>query len=361
MNRFKALPIAAAGVFVFLTVSCGGCSLPFFGGGPKFGSPEHLTILSYNVENLFDDVANGNEYYQYDPSRGEWTTELFHRKLASLSEAILYSPRGGADILVLQEVENINAVETLGDHYLKGGGYRHIQMTATPDSAIQMACMSRYPIISSRVHRTAVDTLSPTRPVMEVVVDIDGVLCTLLINHWKSKYGGAEETEPSRRASAALIRRRTAEIKEEHPERDTVVVGDLNVRTDEYEYIDKAYPTALMPLSEARSFPKETDALFITDSPEKTDGTVTFYSPWLEEEINPPGSYVYGGEWEQIDHFLFGPSLFDGNGLDYHDFSVEAPDFILRKDGYPYSFYRGAGTGYSDHLPLLLVLKNMDR
>lgn len=367
MKRIKALSLASAGVFIFLAVSCSGCTLPFLDGG----SAESVTILSYNVENLFDDVTNGTEYYQYDPSRGEWTTELFHRKLAALSEVILSSPRGGADILALQEVENINAAETLRDHYLKGGGYKYIQMTKTPDSAIQLVCMSRYPIISSRSHRTSIDALPLTRPIMEVTLDIEGVHCTLLLNHWKSKYGGAEETEPLRLASAALIRRRTAEIKEEFPERDIIVAGDLNVRTDEYEFINREYPTALMPLSEAAASPGESawenafsrtaEPLFLTGNPEKADGIAIFYSPWLEEETDPPGSYVYGGEWEQIDHFLLGPNLFDGKGVDFLDFSVEAPDFILGKDGYPYSFYRTSGTGYSDHLPLLMELRIMDR
>ncbi|MFP4179047.1 MAG: endonuclease/exonuclease/phosphatase family protein [Spirochaetaceae bacterium] len=371
MNHVKALSLAAAGGFILLAVSCSGCTLPLLEGG----STESVTILSYNVENLFDDVTNGSEYYQYDPSRGEWTTELFHRKLAAISEVILSSPRGGADVLALQEVENINAAETLRDHYLKGGGYRHMQITETPDSAIQLLCMSRYPIVSARSHRTSIYDIPLTRAVLEVTLDIDGVPCTLLLNHWKSKYGGAEETEPSRMASAALIRRRTAEIAAKFPERDIVVAGDLNVRADEYEFIDREYPTALMPLSEAPAFPGEQpyedasslkgEPLFLTGSPKKVgegaEGSAVFYSPWLGEETDPPGSYVYGGEWEQIDHYLLGENLFDGRGLDYDGFSVEAPDFILGKDGYPYSFYRAGGTGYSDHLPILLKLEIMER
>ncbi len=138
MRKIKTLVHASAGFLLMLLVSCTGCSLPFAEKSP----PHSLSILSYNVQNLFDDHANGNEYYEFDPSRGEWTTELYHRKLLALSELILHTPRGGADVLVLQEVENLQTVEELRDLYLKGAGYRFIRVSDTPDQAIQLACLT---------------------------------------------------------------------------------------------------------------------------------------------------------------------------------------------------------------------------
>ena len=53
---------------VLLTfISCTRCTFP--GSKPKDGK---VTVLSYNVENLFDDVDNGTEYPENDPGAGEW-------------------------------------------------------------------------------------------------------------------------------------------------------------------------------------------------------------------------------------------------------------------------------------------------
>lgn len=355
-TRRHAVGCCAGAVMLLLLSSCGGCSFPFIGDA-KNKPPKSLTILSYNVQNLFDDVSNGSEYYEFDPSRGEWSSELFHRKLMALSEVLLHSPRGGADLIVLQEVENLNAVETLRDHYLKGGGYRFFCVSETPDMAIQQACLSRYPIVASRVHRTRMDRGPRLRPVLECTIDADGQRLSLLINHWKSKSGGAEETEPQRIAAAGVVRRVAAEYTEKKPGRDLVVLGDLNERVDEFLLIERDYPTALMPLSARSPEAEERGSLFLTAEREAIDGTASFYSPWLEEDVNREGSYVYGGEWERIDHVLFGPALFDGEGFDYDSFSVVAPEFILDAEGRPLSFNRRFGTGYSDHLPILLELE----
>ncbi len=347
-----ALPCLVAAL-TLLQISCGSCSLPF-----EDLPPDTLSILSYNVENLFDDVGNGSEYREFDPAHGEWSTDLFHRKLLAVSQAVLHSPRGGADILLLQEVENLNALETLREHYLKGAGYRYLAITDEEESAIELTCLSRFPVSSVRVHHAFVDGLPQSRPVLECNLDIGGIPLRLLVNHWKSKYGGAEETEPLRIAAASIVTRRLEEIRRRHPGQDVIVAGDLNERTDEYAQVEGAYPTALLPAGTGIHAP---DSIRLTTNPEAADGASLLFSPWLGREIGPEGSYYYGGEWEQIDHFLFGPALFDGRGFDFVSFSVIAPEVLLNEDGTPYAWSRHSGTGYSDHLPILLELKMVEQ
>ncbi|HDY87630.1 MAG TPA: hypothetical protein ENH82_05865 [bacterium] len=53
-------------------------------------------------------------------------------------------------------------------------------------------------------------------------------------NHWKSKLGGAEETEFQRLEVAALIAGKLREIHLEQPYADIVVLGDLNENVVEY-------------------------------------------------------------------------------------------------------------------------------
>jgi len=51
-------------------------------------SASGLTLMSYNVENLFDDVHNGSEYREFDPGRGTWNAEFFKVRIKSIAEVV---------------------------------------------------------------------------------------------------------------------------------------------------------------------------------------------------------------------------------------------------------------------------------
>ena len=86
---------------------------PFSWRLPALDRAAALTIMSYNVENLFDDVRDGTEYREFDPGRGAWNTESFQLRIKALSEVVRKAVPGGPDILLLQEVENENALQVL--------------------------------------------------------------------------------------------------------------------------------------------------------------------------------------------------------------------------------------------------------
>ena len=68
--------------------------------------------MCWNVENLFDDVDNGTEFPDYDPAG-----QVGHRGIPpagdTVAEVIRKAVPGGPDVLVLQEVENENALRAL--------------------------------------------------------------------------------------------------------------------------------------------------------------------------------------------------------------------------------------------------------
>ena len=68
----------------------------------------------------------------------------------------------------------------------------------------------------------------------------------LLNNHWKSRHGGAAETEHYRGQAAAAPAARLREIHAADPQADVIVASDLNVSVDEYELRRGRYVTALM-------------------------------------------------------------------------------------------------------------------
>ncbi|HUX22741.1 MAG TPA: endonuclease/exonuclease/phosphatase family protein [Spirochaetia bacterium] len=331
-------------------VSCSGCSL-----GPFGSRTRRVTLLEYNTENLFDDVSNGTEYSEFDPSGGEWSTELFHIKMQHIAEVLRAAVRGGADIVVLEEVENENALVTLNDTYLKGLGYT-AHTGESGRTSVTLGLLSRLPLSYLRAHHIHSVDAEAQRDILEARIDCDGEPLVLFLNHWKSKLGGAEATEAERRAAASLLVRRIRELEVQDPGSTIVIAGDLNENWDEYLRVSKGYQTALLPEDIAMPLAPER-SLFVSDTPAGaavTPERVTFYSPWATLEGS--GSYYYGGDWETIDHTLLGPRLFDGAGLEYESFSVVRPDFLLTAKGIPLGWSSERAEGYSDHLPILLTL-----
>lgn len=338
--------LAAAGAALFIA-SCAGCDIGAVSG--------RLDIMSYNVENLFDDVHDGTEYREFDPQLGEWSTELFHLKMQQIADVIRAAAPGGPDIVALAEIENLNALATLNETYLKGMGYQTIA-SESGKTAIVVGLLSRFPVTSVRAHHASEQTFGSAgeqpRDILEARLDCNGAPLVIFVNHWKSKIGGAEATEASRRACAGIIARRAAEILAAEPSVDIIVAGDLNENWDEHLRTQDAYPTALMP---AEACEGGCLALAGDRGIMRSAGrSVVFYSPWMEGTF--PGSYCLAGQWESIDHTLLAATLFDGEGLEYGSFEVFRPNFLLKADGAPRGFSATSRSGYSDHLPILLHL-----
>lgn len=352
-----AVPVAAA--VLPLLCSCSACSLPLV----PVSAPREVCILSYNVQNLFDDVHDGSEYYDYDPYGDEWNSELFHLKLLQLSDVLSRYPEGGADVLLLQEIENDNALHTLVTYYLKGCGYRYSCITAGSGCAVNTAILSRYPIEAVRAHTVSMNGNPAGRPILESSILVGERPLRLFNCHWKSKWGGAAETEELRRAAAAVLAGRMRQIAQAKPEIPIVVCGDLNECIDEWERAEGAYLTALLPREEyAGLAPSERRfCIGVTGTASAAalnSRQVVLVSPWLStpqprlSQIG--GSYAYRGKWETIDHFLLSPALYDGRGIEFAGFRVICNEDLLNNDGYPLRWISDLGTGYSDHLPILL-------
>ncbi len=331
-------------------ISCTRCSL---GGGT-----EGITILSYNCENLFDDVDNGTEYAAYDPGLGEWNANLYYLKLKNIAEVILCSTRRGPDIIALQEIENEHVLTDLRDTFLTGKGYRTIVTPDSAESAVRCGFISRFPVSYVRIHSVSIDGKTAGRSILETGFSIDSATLILFNNHWKSKSGGAEETEPQRVEAAGYIKNRISQLLEESPNADIIILGDLNENVDEFERVNNAYQTALIMegedvppayLAKSISVTFDVEAL----SPPGTAAPV-FYSPW--GELPGKGSYMYNSSWETIDHFLLTASLFDSGGFSYSSFEVIEEDFMVNDRGVPLRWNSDLQQGYSDHLPILLTL-----
>jgi len=322
-----------------------------------------FTVMSYNVQNLFDDVHDGSEYREYDPAGGAWNTEAFRVRVDAIAEVIRKSVAGGPDIVALQEVESLLALKKLNEWGLADLGYNQFVFYPKNNLAANVAVMSRMPVESVHAFTIGKWGDNPVRDVLEVVFLRDGRRLHLFVCHLKSKTGGDRDTEPARLEGASKIARRVREILGSEADADILITGDFNESLDEYRLARKAYQTALVPLDAGAPEEFFSDSLFLSSVPADaglSGGRVVFYEPWFELKDEGRGSYSYRGKWETIDHMLLSAGLFDDKGFSYkkssfrvmkEGFLVEGPAETPRKWTDP----KGA-KGYSDHLPLLLTL-----
>ncbi len=352
LSGIRAAVFAALFIFVLCSSRCSFLELP----------SSSLTILSYNLQTLFDDRDDGAEFSGWSVARGQWDSEGYRRRLKNLAGAIKAAVPGGPDVAVLQEAENRRVADDLA--VLLPGNYPTRVVSGGEGQALHTVVLSKLPLLSARAHSVRTEAegeAGELRPLLEAVLDADGVRLTVLAAHWKSKVGGAEATEPARRAQASLAARRIRDILAEDPAAEVLLAGDLNENPDEWERVSGAYPTALLPAEAAARAPAYPDRVLVAKTPEEAglaaDG-LALWSPW--EEAQGGFSYVHEGKEERIDHLLLGPGLLDGRGLVFRSFSAEAPEGLLTEDGLPWEWDRTNREGYSDHLPIRMELRRAE-
>lgn len=313
-----------------------------------------ITILSYNLQTLFDPVDQGGEYEGFSVAKGEWGERAYEARLAALASGLVSAAGGtGPDVVVVQEAENLRVLTDLA---AEAGGYPYA--LASPDEEAVLACgiLSRLPVLAFRAHRVRSPEEGPPsvpRLVLEAELGAGDRCLTVLATHWKSKLGGAEETEEERRRAATFVGALAAARLAESPGLALVVAGDLNTNPDEYERVGGAYPTALM-----RAGAGDGPWLLIGRRDElSAPGArpLVLYEPWLDAEGY---SYRYDGEDERIDHLLLSPALAAGTGCAWRleGFSAAPPDFLVSAEGAPLRWDSRTGSGYSDHLPISITL-----
>jgi hypothetical protein len=319
-----------------------------------------ITIMSYNVQTLFDDVDNGTEYPAYDPGSGNWNSELFMLKLKAIGRAIRETVADGPDIVALQEVENTNTLDALNTLILKECGYAFSVLVPAPGSSTNTAILSRYPIQRVRAHNTHQTGL---RSILEVEISINGHILYLFNNHWKSHTEGAQETEASRLESAVLIKKRIVAIIENDSQADIIIVGDFNENVEEYCDRKMKYQTAFIPFGVKVPDLYEEKSIFLTSRPEETGysgNRLILLDLWYEIPSETWGSYVYNNTWYSFDHMLVTGGLLDAKGVDYVDNSfsvIHEPFLVDKRTGFPSKWQTYLKRGYSDHLPLLMKVK----
>lgn len=339
--------------FLVVLISCTRCS-----NFPEEPSPETLTVMSFNAENLFDSVKQGNEYPEYNPENGRWNDRNYTDKLLQVGRTIRDSvpEEKGPHIIAFQEIENKNVLNELTKGLLRESGYKYVIASDNRDSAVNTGFISRFPCAYTKYHTPYIAPYGSMRTIIEAAFDIGGQQLIIFNNHWKSKIG--EESELQRKASAHTLITRIKAIMKENPEAEILILGDFNENADEYLRDGKSETKAIMTedSGEADSFLP----LVVTGNCRNDNGN-RFFSPWLRDGNTEEGSYFYKNRWETIDNFFLGSKLTDEKGFVFSKFRTVRTGWNTDRDEKPLSFNRKTAEGCSDHLPILLELDIRDR
>ena len=142
-------------------------------------APLNVTVMTFNVQNLFDNVDDpGKDDKAYLPIEAkqntahievcneievaswrdeclnlDWSNAAVEHKLAVLADTIRQVDNGhGADIIALQEVENVAILERLRNEYLAESGYGPAILIEGSDArGIDVAFLSRLPLAGSAI------------------------------------------------------------------------------------------------------------------------------------------------------------------------------------------------------------------
>ncbi|MEM1210841.1 MAG: endonuclease/exonuclease/phosphatase family protein [Planctomycetota bacterium] len=192
---------------------------------------ERITVMTYNVENMFDIFD--------DPYTGDEGTPVKRREAVQrIARAI---EAGSPDVVIFQEIENEFVIAQMAHEFLSDMGYRYILCPPTNSGrGIDLGIMSRYPIkrmASYRLREFRHPDDGPSvirgfsRDVMHATIDVGHDRPLEVLNvHLKSN--SSREGDPysmkQRTAEAMELKRITREIIEADSDAWVVVGGDFN-------------------------------------------------------------------------------------------------------------------------------------
>ena len=284
---------------------------------------DSLTIISYNVENLFD--------YKHDTLKNDssflpegmhhWTYHRYQTKLDQIAQVIVnISGWENAALVGLCEVENAHCLRDLC-YRLKRFHYKYIHYESTDERGIDVALLydtTKVKILNSKPLHIPLEN-DNTRDILyvEALLTTNDTLHAMIC-HLPSKLGGTASTDWKRKAAKRVIQQQVDSILLLQPTAKIVVMGDMNDG----------------PCNDIQHL----DNLMI--KPDKVG----------------IGTHKYQGIWSCLDQFYVSHSL-----KDKAQATIFTPKWLLEEDTKyldyqpkrTYVGYRYHG-GYSDHLPVVL-------
>lgn len=314
---------------------------------PVATEADRLSVMFYNVENLFDLEDDPDTFDEDFTPNGKltWDQGRLDTKMLNLGKVVAAAADEMPDILGLCEVENLGVVEAFAQSaYLKATPYKIIHKESPDGRGIDVALLYN----SSKVSLSEVNYIQSklpagdrpnTRLVLHAKGDINGEEMHVFVNHWPSRSGGKDATEPNRLTVAYNVRQEVNSVLESNKDAYILLMGDFNDHPNDKSMVEV--------LSAGRK------------------GEKLLYNLMWEKHKLGEGSYNYRGEWGALDQFIVSQNLVDGASVDVVESTVRfvREEWMMytndKGEVYPSRTYGGPNYygGYSDHLPIYMELK----
>lgn len=286
--------------------------------------------MFWNVENCFDsfDDPDKNDDEFLPKAARHWTWGRLETKLEGIAKTVI-AAEGVYDepvaALGLAEVENKLVMNRLTTKTLltRAGDWGYVHRESPDERGIDVALAYRKDLLKVlKVDSIRTDGLK-TRDILYVKsLELKtGDTLHLIVCHLPSKLGGKKKSDGRRQKVYQNLERCIDSIAVASTGASIVLMGDFN--------------------DEAPAVP-----------------SLNHLTPEMQSNIG--GSLKYRGKWETIDHFFVSPPLASQSRA-----SIFSPDFLLEEDkSYlgkkPRRSYIGPryNGGLSDHLPVIVLLKN---
>ncbi len=320
--------------------------------GEKNAYQTPYTVMFYNVENLFDTIDTSNkidEEFLPDAPK-EWNTERYQKKMDDLARVISSLDTAQLPIMIgVCEIENNIVLEDLiFQPSLRSANYEFVWEDGPDRRGIDCALIYN-PSVFTPVETENLTISDPndeffiTRDILYVEGIIDDEVFHVFVNHWPSRRGGQQESEPHRILAANVLKNRVDEIFKTDAQANIIIMGDMN---DE---------PSNMSLSDVLV------ALPNNDVPENQQLVNLMYDEFKDEK----GTYNYRGDWSMIDNIIVSGALINkdkglksplDNGYVFHEPFMEYVNDsgeMSPNRTYGRSYYGGI----SDHFPVYMILE----
>lgn len=351
MNK-TAAPIIVGFLAAILTLSgCGQSS-------EQNGQPS-VTIMTFNVENLFDNVdapdKDDKAYLPIDVKQTEshiaacneievdrwrdeclnldWSDETIDYKLSILADTIRQID-GGPDIIAFQEIENAAMLARLNDEHLADLGYGSAILIEGQDNrGIDVAFLTRLPVVGEPVlHAVSFpdypEREGDTRGLLEATFELpNGDLLTGFAVHFPAPF----HPTAMRESAYADLNARLAGLPADRP---VFAAGDFNTTSSEVESTD------------------------IWGRLVRPDWTIAHETGC----DGCPGTAYYARDdsWSFLDIILFSASRGENTTWGIRAGSVRIANGIeaqVTADRTPNRFNGAERSGVSDHWPLVMTIE----
>ena len=181
---------------------------------------EQISIMSYNLNNLFDaqdDVGKDDKAYlpialknnddhimgclQVNNSKWrneclflDWSEEVVQKKISNISDLLISMGESQPDIIAIQEIENLNVLRMLFSK-IEALGYTDFALIEGEDyRGIDNAIISKYPIYGARNFKIRFSDsveVTSSRPIFEVKLGLDNEIIRVYVVHFPAPYNSA--------------------------------------------------------------------------------------------------------------------------------------------------------------------------